>query len=488
MPGFTDAVGVHVMVVRPDRTEDILVICQHAKIPEVNFPLGIFPDFLSVLLIGVKNKFSNCGLEKFNNAEQVILKAIYIGSENRNWSNYICYSTLPFIYICDNELGATSGARGQPGKNLPVFDLSAESRGVFTVSTTGYISLDTTSGAFLVQRRRAPDPLAGTFRRDAIIDATAAMGAIATRYNSDFLRDGYSGGTDLLEQVAQADYASATGQIRGVSYGGLLSDVGGRWFKEKNGDNFNIGAALFFKRAYRTLNDGVVCYLDVLKSLNIKSVNKAAHAEVRLSLVLDFLNACQSRKNSGQEFTVNCLPDKWNSPRGLARVMAQFDTLNRMAGGFVLFSSLLPCYMCAGTIETTSVGYVTSINGNDVELYSSFPGTTSVYHICDTEYYDVDENIQYRDLQVYSAVPGNTVNIIQISPIYIEMFVSRNISISSKLLKSVEISSVAVYDAGSKIYGVGLQNNETAIRYMESGYIMRDFNETQSAQVVASAR
>lgn len=133
-----------------------------------------------------------------------------------------------------------------------------------------------------------------------------------------------------------------------------------------------------------------------------------------------------------------------------------------------LFSSLLPCYMCLGNVESTVGGYIKSINGQAVGMNATFEGVTQTALIADTEYYDVDSTIEYRDIDIYkksTSTSGSDTLIASVGQIKVSEPLVSNVRLTLATDSTVTPYPMSVSDAGNSTLGVGLQNPQSMQRY-----------------------
>ena len=58
-------------------------------------------------------------------------------------------------------------------------------------------------------------------------------------------------------------------------------------------------------------------------------------------------------------------------------------------------SSLKPCYLCVGEVDSTTEGFIDTIDGKTVEMFASFHGPTINTAIKNVIYFDIDRPIVY---------------------------------------------------------------------------------------------
>ncbi len=466
------------------------------------FALGLFPNILTVLLVAAKNKFkfgssgSGNGGVLFdfgsNGCDSVELLGLLIADDPKNFHAYISYSTLPFVYICSNELGANA-ARSRPyGIAMPVYSdfQSGQGTGGQSGPAVMDIVLDRRSGNYgLVAPASAPalpisvDEIRCVFADDET--RSACLGA----YNADFLDDGY--GSTLLDQIRAIDARALDFQRPGAAYASVLNDIADRWHanvvsgrNRADGYHYNIGAALCVD-AVRRDPRAPLSQAVLLRSLNIKSRNKAAHAEVRIAMLLDFLAALAAAP-SGNHAPIPALPPEWRTRAALRTMASKLEEAQPRGTRFTLFSSLLPCYMCEGVIETTGeAGVIRAINDTPVGLWPSFPGSDRPIPIRDTVYFDIDAAIDYHHVDGVRLVGQPTPqSVFTIRPVSIRSHLPSTGVLTFVADPKITPYPIAVFDAGSTIVGYGLQNTETVIRYRLAAEVLTLFTGAEAVQVV----
>ncbi len=439
------------------------------------FKLGIFQNAVQVLLILTKNKLfydRTCVIQPPPNTTiaDVSLIGVFLPGGLANASTYVSYATLPFVYLCDNNLG------DGPNTGMPIYAFNS---GPQNFTQAGLIVLNKISGNFGIDDDTDGPTLAGMTQTEITADT---LSAIVQVYNAQFLASGYPGGrtlvAELQDSLAIIDAGhdlDATGA--GGAFGQVLTDIAKRWLdlpadRKPTFDDYNIGAGLFLTESSTTRTK----YYTLIKSLNRKSVNRAAHAEVRISLLIDFLDAV--RVSTLNNFNTAAFPASCNDPAELYRLACDLyahtrQTEHHEAEQLVLFSSMLPCYLCEGTIESTENGTIASINGLDVGLWSAFLNVTSVStRITNTFYYDIDAAIDYRTINVNWSGQYDNVTVMRFTAIDLSSFLPSNVVVASAFGPGIPATSLSIYNCGEKNPLVGVQNDETATRYQLSGSIM----------------
>lgn len=423
-----------------------------AETPDASadFPYGIFPTKLMVLLIAAKNKLKGIKLKGVSNSEKIedvtLTGLVFPTGTKSKYEEHLTYSTLPFVYICDNELGRS-------GASIALYEFPSSGN---TLKSTEAVSLDRDNGNFFLRATIANLDVSD-FASEKIADKEFLQ--LLTRYNGDFINSGVDAG-NLLQQLSDASSFAKSLPFKNDVFASVLDSVANRWFKSSGETkDYNIGAGL-----YVTEDQGLgTAYKPLLQSLNIKSVNKAAHAEVRIALILDFLTKYGA--TSGSQ-TLGPL-DEWLvdivfASHALKNVVAPSSGTSQLG----LFSSLLPCYMCLGNIESTVGGFINSINGLPVGLNATFPGVAQTALIVDTDYYDVDSAIEYRKINIYKGTAPTNANLIaEVDQVNVSEPLVSNVRLTLAMDSSITPFPLSVSNAGSELVGIGLQNQSSMLRY-----------------------
>lgn len=439
------------------------------------FILGIFQNIVQVLLILTKNKLyygRTCVIQppEGGGVADVVLKGVFLSGGLADKAAFISYATLPFVYLCDNSLG------DGPNKAMPIYTYNSMPQ---NFTQAGLIVLNKVSGNFGIVADTSGPALNNLTQAMVSAETLAAMVKV---YNAQFLDAGYPGGKTLIAELRDNFAAITAGHGieavgAGKAFGQVLIDIARRWLdlttdKKPTFDDYNIGAGLYLTDSTTSHTK----YYTLVKSLNKKSVNRAAHAEVRISLLLDFLDAVFS--STLTDFNTTALPDSCNDPLMLYRLACDLHKFtssidDRDAEQLVLFSSMLPCYLCEGTIESTEGGQITKINKMDVGLWSAFLNVVSYSaRIANTFYYDIDAAIDYRTINVVWSGQYDNIAVLRFTGIDLSSFIPSNIVMSSAFGTGVPLTSLSIYNCGEKSPLVGVQNDETATRYQLSGSIM----------------
>lgn len=480
-------------------SKTLLVYAQAGAMGAVGSPtfaLGLFPNILTVLLVAAKNRFTfgNGGrLFDFGSTgcESVELLGLLIADDPEKFDSYISYSTLPFVYICNNELGANATRSRPYGIAMPVYSAfhPGQATGGQSGPMAGEIVLDRSSGNYGLTE---PGAQALPIRVDDIrlvLTDDETRSACLCAYNADFLDDGYD--STLLDQIRAIDARALDFQRPGAAYASVLNDIADRWHanvvsgrSRADRYHYNIGAALCVD-AVRPDPRAPLSQAVLLRSLNIKSRNKAAHAEVRIAMLLDFLAALAAAPR-GNDAPIPTLPPDWRARAPLLALAQTLEQAQPPGTRFTLFSSLLPCYMCEGVIETTGEGsIIRAINGTPVGLWPSFPGCERPIPIRDTVYFDIDAAIDYRHVDGVRLVGQPTPkSIFTIRPVSIRSYLPSTGVLTFVADPKITPYPIAVFDAGSTIVGYGLQNTETVIRYRLAAEVLTLFTGAEAVQVV----
>lgn len=412
------------------------------------FSLGVFPKQLMVLLVAAKNKFKDSKLKDIEGAEAVLTGLVMPNGTGTNFKGHLTYSTLPFVYICDNALGKN-------GATVPIYELSSSGD---TLSLTGGVTLDRENGNFIIE---TPSATRAHFTYQSAEIGKNEFLTLIEKYNGDFINSGVESG-NLFRQLADAANFAKPVPFKNTVFANVLNLVAGRWFNsDGKTKDYNIGASLYLSQD-KGEGSG---FTGLMQSLNIKSVNKAAHAEVRIALLLDFLTSYGSAPSPQVlgPALANWQYDIDLATSALKKVVATSAGETKKLG---LFSSLLPCYMCLGNIESTVGGYIKTINGQPVGLNASFDGVAQTALIVDTDYYDVDSAIEYRTIDVFKGKPGDQPDhIASIAQVNVSEPLVSNVRLTLQTDSSVTPFPMSVSNAGSGLLGVGLQNEPSMLRY-----------------------
>ncbi|GGF70556.1 hypothetical protein GCM10007301_32890 [Azorhizobium oxalatiphilum] len=439
---------------------------------ETYAPYGVFPNLMSVLLILIKNKLQYDGRTNVvvgQSAASVTLNHIIINDFKSAYKKYISYSTLPFVYLCDNEIGV------QNGRYISVMNYIAEDL------TFSAIGLDRASGTFFirdgvdrhpaVEGRRCID----LRRWDGLAEGQEGQsiyGRLLRSMNADFTVD--DSGKPLLAQLYLATEGLVAPLSHGDAFAEVLAGIVARWNRydadDKAAASYNIGSGLFL-----TAGEGggrEVSDLRVVRRLmlspNNKNRNRASHAEVKVPLLLNFLSYIATIVQE-QEHSNEHLVAGFNRQRTLKSARDLFGAVDGGAQIF-LFSSLLPCYMCEGMVDSSfdvDGEIYRKINGYPVDLFPSFPAVPRHLTISTTYYYDIDDTINYRGISAgpvseRGRVGGIELRIMQVPS---SAYLPASGEVVSRFDPTVTVEPMAVSDAGQSTYGVGLQNEKTILRY-----------------------
>ena len=460
-----------------------VIYCNNAKMVNCNatkgevdanaFSLGIFQNIVQLLLALTKNKltYGNACLIPLQEGYKVsdaVLNGLFISGPLESKENYISYATLPFVYLCDNRLGDGGVNRN----TMPIYTFNADHQ---TFTQTGSVCLDKISGNFGI----VADTTLALNNWTLLEVAPDVLTTIVQLYTAQFLASGYPNGPTLVDQL-QANLNAITPQAvaatEGVAFGEVLRDIAKRWLdvpaaKKAKYDDYNIGAGLYLTETASSHTK----YFTLMKSLNNKSVNRAAHAEVRISMLLDFLDAV--RMSRLPNFNTAAFQGNYTAATfvGLATRLYNLtrEGDNNPAGQLILFSSMLPCYLCEGTLESTESGKINRINGLDVGLWSGFLNVdTFSARVTNTFYYDIDSAIYYRTINVGWNRLYQNATVMRFSQVALSSFLPSNVEVTSSFGAQVPLSSLSIHNCGEHSPLVGVQNDETAIRYQLSGEIM----------------
>ena len=453
--GHDDDVGILVELSAPDSGPELYIITADSPKTDSEFIYGLFPTKLMVLLIAAKNKFRP--LTEIDHLDtktlDVSLKGIILpAGTSGDYSGLLTYSTLPFVYICENNLGKN-------GLTIPMLECGEHAD---TFKESASITLNRDCGNFyLINPATKPKDIDLSPKVQKINGKDFKQ--LLDKYNGDFLDSGASGGS-LPDQINNSLSVSRSYLTKNTLFADIMQEIADRWFNESsNIADYNIGAGIYLEKFDQTKASAgdSVTYSPVATSLNIKSVNKAAHAEVRIAILLDFLMAYSKASPAA----INSTPlQKWSSPLISAQVKLERALQANTKIG--LYSSLLPCYMCLGNIESTLGGYIKTINGQDVGMDATFNGVAQTALIVDTEYYDVDSTLEYRNIDIYTTNTTGAPNLVaSVEPINVSEPLSSNVRLSLRSNPEITADPLSIANAGSKELGVGLQNNESMWRY-----------------------
>ncbi len=416
-----------------------------------DFPLGIFPTKLMVLLIAAKNKFSGWkikGITDTAGIKDVTVNGLILpaGTKDR-YEDKLTYSTLPFVYICNNELG-------KDGLNIPLYEFP-DSGDILKCQKA--VTLNRDNGNFFLQDNASSLDVSG-YSTDKTPEKDFSQ--ILVQYNGDFIDSGVKAGNLLAQLFDRACYSQPV-PFKNNVFADVLEQVANRWLNSSGSiKDYNIGASLYVANDRGTGTS----YMPLMTSLNIKSVNKAAHAEVRIALLLDFLT--KYGKATGHVSVEPPLTD-WTADiicanNALKSIIAPSQGTSQLG----LFSSLLPCYMCLGNVESTVGGFIKSINGQTVGMNATFEGVSETALIVDTDYYDVDSAIEYRKINIYNGpTPTPSGLIATVDQINVSEPLVSNVRLTLAIDSAITPFPVSVSNAGSELLGIGLQNQPSMLRY-----------------------
>ncbi len=435
-----------------------------------DFPLGIFPTKLMVLLIAAKNKFQGLkikGITDTATISDVALKGLVFPVDTKDkYEDELTYSTLPFVYICDNELG-----RG--GTNVPLYEFP-DSGNILKCQKA--VTLDRDCGNFFLQSNTSSLDVSA-YSTDKIADKEFAQ--LLVQYNGDFISSGVDAG-NLLQQLPDCAYYSQPVPFKNNVFADVLDEVANRWFKSSGmTKDYNIGASLYVEE-----NKGQgASFKPLIKSLNIKSVNKAAHAEVRIALLLDFLTK-YGASTSGHSIDAPLTDWSLDIIRA-SGALKHIVTPSQGTSQLGLFSSLLPCYMCLGNVESTVGGFIKSINGLPVGLHATFEGVTQTALIVDTDYYDVDSAIEYRKINIYKGTqPSPSSLIASVDQVNVSEPLVSNVRLTLATDSSITPYPMSVSNAGGELLGIGLQNQPSMLRYTLAASALQLVHSKTAALVI----
>lgn len=425
-----------------------------------NYPYGIFPKLMIPLLISIKNKccYTNAEGNKvyldpsLSEVTDISLQGlIYIkksSTEEYELANALSYSTLPFTYICDNDLG-------HHGRGMPIYNAYTSS----ILTGTDAIHLDRKNGGFYFKKLDNEMTVTSTVQLN-----TDTFRGFVKAYNQDFVKSNRAGATsDLLLSFNISVAHPVAHSHKSAIYSRLLTQVADRWFATiapgTTPKDYNIGASLYYKIESPR---GNIAYVTMLTSLNTKSINRAAHAEVQAALFCDFILAAKLYAPNAYDYdflaSIGLPHDLLLEATSTLRPASESNSSYSLG----LFSTLLPCYMCLGSIESTVSGRIATLNGQRVDLFASFDYIDTSLFITDTDYYDVDGALQYRHIYMSELFSPLKATVTQIN---VSQFLPVNAKIVSTVNDQITPDPRTVSDAGSTVFGIGLQNNENMLRY-----------------------
>lgn len=503
------SVGVIVKITNKDGTaEDHLFTVERGEVASLKsmkdhngyFPLGVFQSKLQLLLACVKNNLKikeHMYLDNGNYDGSIVTLlglAIGIGKEKvPEPFQYLTYSTLPFVYLCDNAIGTIVNGSLHC---IPIYTFLIEERGTKTLGCVGSVNLDRQNGYFyLGGEDRTKDTALERIPVDDQFDV------LIEEFNRAFLQDGTDTGNNFFGQLRGNIDSLQANEGRPIPFGPgrvvgtVLTEIADRWFNNaevpREHRSYNIGSAIFLTKSVFPNTE----YRTLLKSYNKKDLNRAAHAEVRLIMFSEFFSAVHALGASadGSIEVIKKLnynnTEKWSKIseiRDLAKDLLALEIFKQDGNKpFALFSTMLPCYLCEGEIVSDEQGCILSINGVELEegVYSAFPGTpiNPLIDFPDVIYFDIDAAVNYRQIDVNLSVkkldktrPETSIRTIKIHRLYMEMFESPFINITTPSI-NMPISSMAVRNCGDTNPKKGLQNDETAVRYMICGKMMQTY-------------
>lgn len=434
-----------------------------------DFPLGIFPTRLMVLLIAAKNKLKRLkikGISDTATISDVTLKGLILPAGTKtDYKGHLTYSTLPFVYICNNELG-------KAGLNIPLYEFPGTGD---TLKCQKAITLNRDSGNFYLQDNVSTLDVSD-YSADKI--SKTVFADLLVQYNGDFINSGVDEG-NLFAQLSNRNRFGLSVPFKNNVFADVLNEVASRWL-DNSGliKDYNIGASLYVAndRGHGTT------FKPLMTSLNIKSVNKAAHAEVRIALLLDFLT--KYGKSSGH-LSVDPPLTVWTADIILAsNALKSIIAPSLGTSQLGLFSSLLPCYMCLGNVESTVGGYIKSINGQPVGMQATFEDVSETALIVDTDYYDVDSAIEYRKINIYKDTESPSGLIASVDQINVSEPLVSNVKLSLAIDNAITPFPVSVSNAGSDLLGVGLQNQTSMLRYTLAASTLQLVHTKTAKQVI----
>ncbi|MDE1148809.1 MAG: hypothetical protein PW843_19750 [Azospirillaceae bacterium] len=471
-----------------------VIYCKDSKMKDPktqDFSLGIFSNYAQLLLISLKNKFqvgSNRIDIPANIASADLIGVVINIEDGKKIDNYISYATLPFIYICNNEIGLNASRDNQNGRGISIYQHDGRSGQNEIFTHTSNIQLDRQNGNFSITGAINNILNINVSTNHVVEISDDFIKEMINKYNNEFIKDGYINGRNMFDMIYEGIsdvVGDAFSQSQGGGFGQVLIDIADRWTsmpKTKNNGDFNIGAAVFLRKFSKEYKYDR--HYTMMRSLNIKGVNRAAHAEVRMSIVLDFLSAVNViGVDKVESFAM--FPTKWKDRNSVSSLAKNIFECTEKNGEFVLFSSLLPCYMCEGVIESTNDGYIESINNAPVNLWNSFYKLEKTANIYKTAYYDIDSAVNYREIDAFRDEKSTQGTRYMVSaPTYINDYLPNNVNVTYALDTTIPIRSIAVPNAGEQDPKVGLSNDATAARYRISGQLMAACNVAPSIQRV----
>ncbi len=437
-------------------------------------PYGVFPNLMMVLLILIKNKLQYDARTKNvitdRTVKEFTLKHLIINDDYAKYKEYISYSTLPFVYLCDNGLGVQNGNYISIQDYRTALPTKASCVGLDRASGTFFIYPDKGTAAPRPDKPKFIDLSVWNGERDEPKNAIAT--SILRSLNADFTSD--DKGAPLLNQLYVYAQGLTCPMTHGDAFAEVLSGIVNRWNEyrddQKDKAPFNIGSGLFLRLPPTA--DTVLASNDrsvrVMLSPNNKNKNRASHAEVKVPLLLNFLSYCgfggDSKKDGNAGWIAGYNKDKVNNA---IKILTQHV---RDGGHLFMFSSLLPCYMCEGSIDSTISGdgeLYKEINGYPINLYPGFPETKFHYTIDITYYYDIDDTINYRRLYANQKTNSSRYQGIQMQIVEVpySAYIPATGRVISRADADISVEPMAVPDAGQTAYGVGLHNQKTIMRY-----------------------
>ncbi|WP_332116746.1 hypothetical protein [Azorhizobium caulinodans] len=437
-------------------------------------PYGVFPNLMMVLLILIKNKLQYDARTKNvitdRTVKEFTLKHLIINDDYAKYKEYISYSTLPFVYLCDNGLGVQNGNYINIQDYRTALPTKASCVGLDRASGTFFIYPDKGTATPRPEKPKFIDLSVWNGERDEPKNAIAT--SILRSLNADFTSD--DKGAPLLNQLYVYAQGLTCPMTHGDAFAEVLSGIVNRWNEyrddQKDKAPFNIGSGLFLRLPPTA--DTVLASNDrsvrVMLSPNNKNKNRASHAEVKVPLLLNFLSYCgfggDSKKDGNAGWIAGYNKDKVNNA---IKILTQHV---RDGGHLFMFSSLLPCYMCEGSIDSTISGdgeLYKEINGYPINLYPGFPETKFHYTIDITYYYDIDDTINYRRLYANQKTNSSRYQGIQMQIVEVpySAYIPATGRVISRADADISVEPMAVPDAGQTAYGVGLHNQKTIMRY-----------------------
>ena len=390
------------------------------EIPETDaYISGFFPSVLHAYIMYAKD----IGLL----VTDVIHEGFDSEEDIRLLERQLPYSLWPLFYVDNSEAFTGTGAKG-----VAIWDKAGVEQQTVKYETS--IMLDTHLAYYYRAKDESPsappsldiaEPSANPIpapnnavvaARRWFLDLTvpdesgklaeASTYSIVKHYNEEVVWNtlrNMSHNALAVRPVKYAGMRGATGRVlknvvdRRYAYDALVPEWSAAWGEDKPDwydnmrvamNNYNISASLFWYLGGDPDSPKTGLYL-LATADNIKGLIKAGHAETRLLLTLDALNNVEKDEGNVWLAAVCGFFDFGES-------QIDFNSIeNKLKNKLVLISSLKPCYLCVGEVDSTTDGYILTIDGKPVNMWAAFVGNRIYEKLDRVVYFDIDRPIGY---------------------------------------------------------------------------------------------